>query len=207
MSRPADDEELATGGRRVVPVWTVAAWVIVLAVVAGFGYLLGRRNDDHQATPAPTRTATVTVTAVPSASAGVGSGPGDLDGTDHRCSLATGVGRLQLGIEMVNRGTKPIELRDLQPVLPLGGLKVVHNAVGTCGQLPPATPVRGYKVAPGATGWLTMTFDVQEPCPGALPVGFAVRYLESGALVAETLASFSDLGDVPYPGCSSSSPR
>jgi hypothetical protein len=202
MSRDAD-EELAVGHRRPVPVWTVVAWVVALAIVAGFAFLLGRRHDGREA--AATRTATVTVSAVPSVSAPVGSGPGDLDATDRRCSLAAGVGHLQLGIEMVNHGRAPVELRDLHPVLPLGGLKATRSAVGTCGQLPPSTPVRGYRVAPGATGWMTITFDVQEACPGFLPVGFAVRYLEGGSLVAETLASFSDLGDVPYPGCASSS--
>jgi hypothetical protein len=186
------DEELAVGHRRPVPVWTVVAWVAALAVVAG-----------REA--APTRTATVTVSAVPSVSAAVGSGAGDLDATDRRCSLATRVGSLQLGIEMVNHGSVPVELRDLRPVLPLGGLTATRSAVGTCGQLPPSTPVRGYRVAPGATGWLTITFEVQEACPGFLPVGFAVRYLEGGSLVAETIASFSDLGDVPYPGCESRS--
>lgn len=202
MSREAD-EELSAGQRRTVSVWTVVAWVVALAVVAGFAFLLGRRSDDQQAAPAQTRTATVTVSAV--ATSTTGSGTGDLDATDHRCSLATGVGRLQLGVEMVNHGAAPIELRDLQPVLPLGGLTATRSTVGTCGQLPPRAPVRGYRVAPGATGWLTITFDVHERCPGFLPVGFAVRYLERGAVVAETLANFSDLGDVPYPGCSSSS--
>jgi hypothetical protein len=56
-------------------------------------------------------------------------------------------------------------------------------------------------LAPGATGWLTVTFDVMVRCPGPLPVQFRVTYLQAGRLVTADFDSFPDLGPVRYNNC------
>jgi hypothetical protein len=127
-----------------------------------------------------------------------------LDTTDRRCWAPPGVGQLQLGIEVINHAPTTIELIDLYAVLPLGGLRATVSAVGTCGALPVTAPVRGYRLAAGATAWLTMTFDVVARCPTYAPVSFLTRYRQSGLLKTAALNGFVDLGQVPFAGCPSS---
>jgi hypothetical protein len=56
----------------------------------------------------------------------------------------------------------------------------------------------------GASAWFTITFWVRARCPGPLPVQFRLRYERAGRARVLLLAGFSDLGQVPYPGCPSS---
>jgi hypothetical protein len=56
-------------------------------------------------------------------------------------------------------------------------------------------------LASGATGWLTVTFDVMVSCPQPLPVGFKVSYTQAGRRATTELDSFPDLGQVHYNKC------
>jgi hypothetical protein len=88
-----------------------------------------------------------------------------------RCAVQLGH-TLQLGIEIMNQSDRTVVLRQIKPALPLG-----------------------------ATGWLTVTFDVMVSCPQPLPVQFKVSYLQAGRLATAELDSFPDLGQVRYNNC------
>jgi hypothetical protein len=84
--------------------------------------------------------------------------------------------------------------------LPLNGLREVDAAWGTCGQLT-IVPPRGQRLEAGASGWLSVTFDVLVPCPAPLPVGFVVQYERGGRPDRAEVWGFSDLSEVSYSGC------
>jgi hypothetical protein len=165
----------------------IAAGIVLVLVVAAAlaGYLFGRRH--HAVTPAPAPVPSDTPgTAVPIAA------------TDKRCSVQS-KGRLQLGIEIVNRSAAALSLDEVDAVLPLRGLRATATTWGTCGQLPP--PVGDiYPVAAGGTAWLTVTFEVLVACPAPLPVQFRIHYTQAGTSGIADVPGFNDLGDVPYAG-------
>jgi hypothetical protein len=162
--------------------------LILVVAAAAAGYLFGtHRHSAATATPHPSSSAPATPgTVVP------------ITATDNRCSVQS-KGRLQLGIEIVNRSAAALTLDGVDAVLPLRGLRATATAWGTCGQLPPAAGDIS-PVAAGGTGWLTITFDVLVACPGPLPVQFRVHYTQAGTSGTADLPGFSDLGDVPYAG-------
>lgn len=88
--------------------------------------------------------------------------------------------------------------------LPLGGLRVVESAWGSCGQFAAVDDADPHALPSGATAWLRMTFDVLTPCPGPLPVLFTVTYAQAGKVAVTNVGGFSDLGEVSYTGCSAS---
>jgi hypothetical protein len=163
-----------------------AGLALVLVVVAALaGYLVGRRH--HGAAPAPAPVASATPgTVVP------------VTVTDKQCSIES-KGRLQLGIEIVNRSAAALTLDSVDAILPLRGLRATTTTWGTCGQLPPPAGDI-FPVAAGGTGWLTVTFDVLVACPAPLPVQFRVHYTQAGTSGIADLPGFNDLGDVPYTG-------
>ena len=120
--------------------------------------------------------------------------------TGNRCAVQLGHA-LQLGVEVVNQSDRAVALRQIEPVLPLGGLKAVASRWGTCGALPELGPGQATALGPGATGWLTVTFDVMVSCPQPLPVQFKISYVQAGRLVTAELAGFPDLGQVQYNNC------
>jgi hypothetical protein len=120
--------------------------------------------------------------------------------TGNRCAVQLGHA-LQLGVEIVNQSDRTVALRRIEPVLPLGGLKAVASRWGTCGALSGLGLGQPTALGPGATGWLTVTFDVMVSCPQPLPVQFKISYTQAGELVIADLAGFSDLGQVQYDNC------
>ncbi len=122
--------------------------------------------------------------------------------TGNRCAVQLGK-RFQLGVEVVNKSQGTVALRQIEPVLPLRGLRAVASRWGTCGALTELGPGPGHATAlgPGATGWLTVTFDVIVGCPGVLPVQFKISYVQAGRLVRAELPGFPDLGQVQYNNC------
>lgn len=94
----------------------------------------------------------------------------------------------------------PVTLGLIHPALPLGGLKPVSEQWAPCGALTagqdPAV------LGPGATTWLSVTFDVLIKCPGPLPVQFVVEYnVQAQPAASTSMPGFPDLGHVPYAGC------
>jgi hypothetical protein len=164
-------------------------FALVLIVAAAMtGYLFGSRHRATTATPATPSSSTTPAVAQPIA------------GTSKRCSVQL-KDRLQLGIEIINRSTTTLTLRQVQAALPLHGLRATATMWGSCGQLPSAAGGGDYPLPAGATTWLTITFDVLVPCPAPIPVLFTVHYTQSSRSGTTDLPGFSDLGDVPYTKC------
>lgn len=194
----ADGDVIEMGGRPARWPWrgsrgTTAG--VALAALA-IGLLLGLAGGHLAATRA---------TGQPARSAPGVTGATSLGGstaiaaTGRRCAVQRGR-TLQLGIEIVNQSASAVALRQVRPVLPLGGMHAIASGWDTCGSLPePGQDQTSFD--PGATGWVTITFDVLVPCPGALPVQFNVSYRQSGRQATAALASFPDLGQVRYTGC------
>ena len=101
----------------------------------------------------------------------------------------------------MNQSDRTVVLRQIKPVLPLGGLREIASRWGPCGSLPGPGLSQASSLAPGATGWLTVTFDVMVGCPQPLPVIFKVSFVQASRLVTADLDSFPDLGQVRYSNC------
>jgi hypothetical protein len=170
---------------------TVVIAVAALLTGSLLGYLagyLGRGGGE----PAPAAGATTAA-----APAGLSSALGM---TGERCAVQYGT-TIELGIEVVNQSDGTLQLRGVRAILPLRGLRPVATGWGTCGALPPSAASATPLLRPGATGWLTMSFDVLVRCPGPVPVEFRVAYAESGHAATASLDEFPDLGQVRYTGC------
>jgi hypothetical protein len=166
-----------------------AIGVAVVALAAGLvlGFLGGRAGGR------PSRAPTVPAAVLPAGRA--------ISATGSRCAVQLGH-TLQLGIEIINQSGRTVVLRQIKPVLLLSGLHAIASQWGTCGLLPEPGVGQGTSLAPGATEWLTVTFDVMVRCPQPLPVGFKVSYVQAGRLATAELDSFPDLGQVHYNKCS-----
>jgi hypothetical protein len=184
------------GARRLA----IAAVVAALAVGVGLGYLSGTHSSKTKATPAAAPTPSATTSSPPDF-------PISLTPTGARCSLQSG-NVLQLGIEIHNGYPDRVTLDSATVEVPLGGLRVIRSARGTCGQLPAqigndvgGDDIAGYDLAPGQNAWLVARVRVLVTCPSPLPVQFEVAYTRAGRHATTLLGGFPDLGGVPYTGC------
>jgi hypothetical protein len=166
---------------------------VALAALAA-GLLLGFVGGHLQAsTSRPNRPARALSTALP-------VGDTSISATGNRCSVQISH-TLQLGIEIMNRSDHTVALHQVKPVLPMGGLHATASHWGTCGLLPEPGPEQAMSLGPGATGWLTVTFDVMVNCPRPLPVWFKISYMQASRLETAEIYSFPDLGLVRYNTC------
>jgi hypothetical protein len=199
---PAGDDVLEQGNwHRPVLRWRLPRIALVLGAVGLLvgltaGYAAGVRHAGKP--PSPHRAAALPTP--PSFTAG----GFPLSQSDRGCSAQTGQ-ELQLGLEITNLSTTALTLRRVKVVLPLGGLRVVSQAWGPCGELPGAAEAPGNALpptlGPGASAWFTVTFQVLVGCPQPLPVQFVLDFEQRGRLAAMPLPSFPDLGQVPYGNC------
>ena len=123
------------------------------------------------------------------------------------CSVQLGH-ELQLGVEVSNQASSDVTLQNVVASLPLsGGLRPVSWAWGPCGALSSgagqvaADLSGGEDLSPGESGWFTVTVRVLVKCPAPYPVQFAVQYESNGRTSFAQVPGFSDLGRVPYSGC------
>ena len=219
------DEVVVQGGRRLFPAlnWPPMNWrpprsaaillAVGLVIGLGAGYALGYRQVPRNASPTPPSAspappvpvgapAPILVTLEPVQGSGTvfSSGPALTQSTG---TCATRSGRqLQLGVQVTNESAKPIMLGKIRTVLPLGGLRVIAQQWAPCGatgavQVPAS-------LWPGDSTWLSVTVQVLVTCPEPLPVQFTVGYTWAGEAASANLPGFSDLGQVPYPGCTGS---
>jgi hypothetical protein len=167
--------------------------IAVAALVAGLllGFIGGRLQASTRGKPARAAPASTTLLPV---------GDTAISATGSRCAVQLGH-TLQLGIEITNQSDRAVLLHQIKPVLPLGGLQEIASQWGTCGSLPVPGPGQVTSLAPGATGWLTVAFDVRVRCPQPLPVLFKVSFVQARRLVTADLDSFPDLGQVRYNNC------
>jgi hypothetical protein len=170
----------------------VGLLVAVALVVGGLGgFYLGRGSPESTPPRHPSQ---------PTAQILVPGGGQPPTATGNRCSAQLG-DTLQLGLEIVNSSTTDVSLKRADVTLPLAGLLLKETVWGTCGQVGGALAATSYVLAPGATVWLRMTFDVLTKCPAPLPVQVNLVYARGGTDAVAFLGGFSDLGDVPYTGC------
>lgn len=177
--------------------------VATLVVGLAAGYAAGDQHARETAVPMK-QTATVSASGEPASGStfSFADSAALMQGTGA-CSVQAGR-RLALGVQVTNQSTTPITLHAVKALLPLGGLKQVTWAWATCGALPNGLGQSYQVLAPGASTWLTVGFDVLLRCPAPAPVQFSVDYLMQGHSVTASLPGFSDLGQVPYTGCASS---
>jgi hypothetical protein len=123
--------------------------------------------------------------------------------TGDRCSAQLGA-KLQLGVEIVNRSAATATLGRVTASLPLHGLRAKASAWGSCGQISPVDTGTPRQLPPGATAWLTITFDVLVPCPTPIPVLLHLAYTQGDHTATADLNGFPDLGGVPYTRCTAS---
>ena len=198
----AGDDVLEMGsGRKLVPRrWPLSAALVLGAVglLAGLaiGYGVGTRPSGEPATsPSPSRAAL----AAPFSAGGF-----PLSQSGPQCSVQAGH-ELQVGLQITNLSSAVVELRRMEVVLPLGGLRVISQAWGPCGQLPrdreAPNSIRPPTLRQGASSWYTVTFQVLHRCPQPLPVQFTLVYDQQSRPAAIRLPGFPDLGQVPYSGC------
>jgi hypothetical protein len=181
--------------------WATARGSAISIALAAFaaGLLLGFVGGhlDAGANGRPARVAASATTGFPVGDTAIAM-------TGNRCAVQLGHA-VQLGVEVVNQSDGTVALRQIEPVLPLGGLKAVASRWGTCGALPELGrgpgPGQAMALGAGATGWLTVTFDVMIACPQPLPVQFKVIFAQAGRLVTAELAAFPDLGQVRFNNC------
>ena len=193
--------EWPAGGRRLGIIASVAA---ALLVGLAAGYAIGTQHGPGRAAAiAPSRSAAaVSSAAIPSGLAISGEAA-----VQQGLQCSAQVGReLQLGVQVVNQSAQRMVLRQVRPVLPLGGLRAVAEAWGICGELPAGVPAGTTALPAHGSAWLSVTFQVLRPCPGPLPVQFAVTLAFRPAgrprlLVTSRLPGFVDLSQVPYAGC------
>jgi hypothetical protein len=174
------------------PGFAIAAAVAILVVGILIGYATGRHGN---------RTVTRLVTPGPSPSSASQFGLDQVTGTGELCSVQSG-NRLQLGVEITNPTGVPATLDRIEVKLPMGGMRLLRTTPGSCGQLgPPGQPIAGYRLAPRATTWITVTVAVLVACPAPLPVQINVDYTQAGRAQSALLGGFPDMGNVPYTGC------
>jgi hypothetical protein len=213
---PRDDDVVELGGResgrrlRLPGGWrppsdwrpsrgATAFALAALAVGLAAGYAAGYRHVRGSAA-LPEPTAATSAAPAPATAFSFADSPALIQDTGA-CSVQTGQ-QLELGVQVTNLSTAPITLETAKAVLPMGGLKPVRWQWEPCGLLPSSGPSPALQVlGPGASTWLTMTFDVQLRCPAPNPVEFTVSYLAQGRPATASLPGFPDLGEVPYTGC------
>jgi hypothetical protein len=199
----AGDDVLELGGRRrpVSRWWRPAAALVLGAagLLAGLavGYTAGARHARESAVPpSPSRAA--------AAVAPFSAGGFPLSQSGLQCSVQTGR-KLQVGLQITNLSSAAVRLRQVEVVLPLGGLRVTSQAWGPCGELPTVGQAPGNTVpptlGPRASTWFKVTFQVLVRCPQPLPVQFTFDYDQQGRPAAIRLPGFPDLSQVPYSGC------
>jgi hypothetical protein len=172
-----------------------AILLLVVGLVAGLaaGYAAGDRHAGRSAAPLRSGGS--------SQEEQLASGGLALSQPGPACSAQIGPD-LQVGLQVTNVSGAGLTLRRVAVILPIGGLKEIGQAWGPCGELPQADAASAADLPVGASTWFTVTFRVLVPCPGPLPVEFSVRYVQRGRAASVRLPGFSDLGQVPYRGCS-----
>jgi hypothetical protein len=202
-SGAGDDVLEVGGGRRLVPRWL---WPAPGALIVGAGALLAglaigyAAGAQHSAEPAaPPSPSRAVAPAEPFSAGGF-----PLSQSGPQCSVQAGR-KLQVGVQIRNLSPTVVGLRRVEVVLPLGGLRVISQVWGPCGELPLArqasTSILPPTLGQGASSWFTVTFQVLVRCPQSLPVQFTLHYDQQGQLAEIRLPGFPDLSQVPYSGC------
>jgi hypothetical protein len=216
----ADDDVLkpgagrpGAGGRAFGPRWRPSRGAVVLAAVTllaglGAGYAAGKGTSG--AAPAPSPSTTGPAIARPAPARSSPANPlAELDAVQQlteSCSAQSGT-KLQLGVEVANGSPAAITLTGIKTTFPMdtGALRLISSQWAPCGAISDGLSQPTAPLAPGESGWLSVTVKVGVRCPTPYPVQFTVDYVTGRTHLTESLPGFPDLSQVEYSGCTGSS--
>jgi hypothetical protein len=199
-------EELSQGDDEPPRLNPLALVAIALAcVLAGVVVLVFRAPSgppDPVAGPSPTPQVSLSV-AMPSGSAStlLGSPSQKLD-LGRICQPVTdGRTSLDVSFYLVNVSTSAVTLMDVEPLLPLAGLRLrgPNRAGGSCEH--PGSEAPGGLLAPGGRQLITMRFRLPKTCPQPYPVQARVRLRVNQMVGTTTVPVYADLGAVEFNTC------
>lgn len=197
-------EEISSGPKRERRPW---GWALVAAVVAlGVVLVVTLQRGGSRRTP---------VAPTPAPSGGVRSAPESTPAPRARSVLtAVDVGSvcpavtdgrtaLDVAFTLVNVSDVPVDVLEVDPLLPLQGLQTLSTSVrgGICGR-PDPTPAVG-PLQPGEALLVIFRFGLPSACPQPLPVQARVRVRAASQVLTGELAVYADLGAVDFDACGS----
>ena len=178
--------------RLPVPPWWARVLAAVVVALLGWALLV------HQARHAKPAVASAAPSASPSPTAPVVA---DFNlGTLCR-PVTDGRTTLLVSFTVINLSPATVRVTGIEPVLPLGGLRVVSSDVasGSCGA--PRVAPAGLDVVSGASLLVTFRFLLPPGCPQALPVQAGVKVQTQAGVVADVVPVYPDLGSIAFHTC------
>ncbi len=190
--------------RLPLPPWWARVVAAVVVVVLGGALLL------HQTRHAKPRGPSTAPSAAPSAgSSAASSGSAsptapvvaDFNLGTFCKPVTDGRTTLVVAFTVINLSQATAKVTGVEPVLPLGGLRVVSTDVsgGSCGA--PRVAPAGLDVVSGASLLVTFRFLLPPGCPQALPVQVAVQVQTQAGVVADVVPVYPDLGSIAFHTC------
>jgi hypothetical protein len=193
LSQGEDQDEEPAG---LGPIGWIA--IAVVCVLAGVVFLVLRDSGEPVADPQPQPTSSAPSQPLdPAKRLVIASTCAPV--TDGRKALA-------VSFELQNVGTIDITLIEVQPVLPLPGLRARGpvTAGGTCER--PGSQSPGGLITPGSKQLITMRFRLPPECPAPYPVQVWLRLRANQMVGTTTTPIYNDLGAVHFDTCPSEAP-
>jgi hypothetical protein len=182
--------------RLPVPPW----WARVLAavVVALLGGALLLHQARHAKPKGPSTAPSAASSGSPSPTAPVVA---DFNLGTFCKPVTDGRTTLLLAFTVINLSQATAKVTGVEPVLPLGGLRVVSTDVsgGSCGA--PRVAPAGLDVVSGGSLLVTFRFLLPPGCPQPLPVQVAVQVQTQAGVVADVVPVYPDLGSIAFHTC------
>lgn len=171
-------------------------WIAIalVCVLVGVVFLVFRGAGESVSGPVPTTRRAPGFSAM--------SNPGQNLDLGRICPAVTdGRTTLAVSFTLVNVSHISVTVMDVEPVLPIGGLRPrgANTAGGTCED--PGMEAPGGLLHPGATQLITMRFRLPKECPQPFPVQARVRLRVNQMVGTTTVAVYSDLGSVDFDRC------
>jgi hypothetical protein len=209
---PAESEGPADPGarRRRSPLRRRIGWFVAVAAlaVAGSATFIGQLSGhDRRPSAAPS----VELSRPPSHPLG-GSVRGALPhvSVGEICPVAVEhTSAIDVTFTLIGTGRQPVRITRVEPLLPLGGLRVLSVTLsgGTCATrstrtAPSAPTVPTAPIASGGASVLvSMRFTPKEACPQPFPVQATVHEVVGGYAATDSVAVLNDLGGVVFATC------
>lgn len=181
------------------------ALVGLAAVTAGALLLALEPLGGASRAPAARETPTTSPSAESRTSEPAGPVPPGGLAVDALCPVQTDGERLLIvRFMLANRSGSPVEVDEVEPLLPLGGLRLrsVSTVSGDCHRWVPAAPGEEV-IAPNGRRVVSMLFDLPRRCPHPFPVQARVRSTSGGVSATADLPVLADLTGTPFDACSS----